>query len=70
LGRVYKSPVRPRSVHRGENAVRERAVRGPKPRVLELESPRPLGAARANRAEAVEEQKITKIKNKSKNRER
>ena len=43
-------------------------MRGPEPRVLELESPRPLGAARANRAEAVEEQKVTKIKNKSKNK--
>jgi hypothetical protein len=56
------------AVHRGENAVRERAVRGPEPRALELETPRPLGAARANRAEAVGEQKVTKIKNKSKNK--
>jgi len=43
-------------------------VRGPEPWALELETPRPLGAARANRAEAVEEQKVTKIKNKSKNK--
>jgi putative transposase len=55
-------------VSRAENAARERAVRGPEPRVLELETPRPLGAARANRAEAVGEQKVTKIKNKSKNK--
>ena len=43
-------------------------MRGPEPWALELETPRPLGAARANRAEAVEEQKVTKIKNKSKNK--
>ena len=40
MGRVYKSPVRPRSVHRGENAVRERAVRGLESRTPELEIPR------------------------------
>ena len=55
-------------MRRGENAVRAHAVRGPEPRVLELETPRPLGATRANRAEAVEEQKVTNIKNKSKNK--
>jgi len=37
LGKVYKASVRPRSVHRGENAVRAQAVRGPEPRALELE---------------------------------
>jgi hypothetical protein len=36
--------VRFRSVHRGENAVREQAVKGPQPRAPELESPRPQGA--------------------------
>jgi putative transposase len=68
LGRVYKSPVLLRSVHRGESAAVANAVRGPEPQALELETPRPLGAARANRAEAVGEQKITKIENKSKNK--
>jgi len=68
MGKLYKAPVHSEPVSRAGNAVRERAVRGPEPRVLELETPRPLGAARANQAEAVEEQKVTKIKNKSKNK--
>jgi len=44
MGKLYKAPVRLRSVHRGENAVRGHAMRGPEPRALELEIPRPLGA--------------------------
>ena len=40
MGKVYKAPVRLRSVHRGENAVRGHAMRGPEPRAPELESPR------------------------------
>jgi len=37
LGWVYKAPLRFRSVHRVENAVRGHAVRGLEPRALELE---------------------------------
>ena len=40
MGKVYKPPVHPRSVHRGENAVRGHAMRGSAPRALELEIPR------------------------------
>jgi len=41
LGRVYKPPVRFEPVSRGENAVREQAVRGPEaPRASEPEIPR------------------------------
>ena len=40
MGKLYKAPVRLRSVHRGENAVRGHAMRGPEPRALKLEIPR------------------------------